>query len=752
MGGHHFSPLDLFIEALPQGCIEFSPTGAVRRANARLRELLGLAEQSTLQHSFWTHVATAEDAEHLREALRQVEAPAAVEVCFRRPSGGSCGLRFDWLRDGYPVEGRAALVTEVSGRRAQEARLPQLELVEQRLRAVWAHNLEGISILDAQYRVLERNAVAERLTGFSIEDLQGRSFLEIVAPEDRQQVEAALGKALQGKPQHYQAQLCSRDSEHTVTIDTVVVPLLIEGQVKELISLSRDITERRRMQEELRRSKELLDLFFSQNLNGAFFMMLDEPLRWDESIDKEAALDYVFAHQRLTRVDQALLEQYGLAEQQMLDRTPAELLARDLSYGRSIWRRLFDTGRLHIELDRRRADGTPLRVEGDYICLYDEQGRITGHFGIQRDITRQVEDQRKLRRSEARYRSLFEHSLDGLLFYQRDGDAHRILAANPAACAMLGHSEAALMQRGLPLYLDPDDPAVLASISERTQTGAFRGELAARHADGRWLPFDVVAVEFPGQDGVTYGWTLFRDISERKQAEAALRQSRDDVRRLWALLQSVREEEQQHLALALQDELGQLLAVIKLDIGWLRRRLPNDVPALQNRLLDTEVMVDAGIEEIHRLSRQLRPRSLDDIGLVGACEALLSDLQRQHGLRAMLCLSHPELALESTLRTTVFRIVEEALNNVSRHAKASQVQVELLLEEDILTLGITDDGRGCDPEALCSAEATGLAEIRERVRLLGGRFSLQAGPGRGTDLRITLPVPSPHLEPSASPR
>ena len=139
-----------------------------------------------------------------------------------------------------------------------------------------------------------------------------------------------------------------------------------------------------------------LELFFSQSLDGFFFMMLDEPIRWDDSIDKDAALDYVFAHQRVTKVNDAMLAQYGVTRAQFLGTRPADLFRHDLEYGRRVWREFFDRGRLHVETDERRADGTPIRIEGDYICFYDDQGRITGHFGIQRDVTEQVRLRRYL--------------------------------------------------------------------------------------------------------------------------------------------------------------------------------------------------------------------------------------------------------------------------------------------------------------------------------------------------------------------
>jgi formate hydrogenlyase transcriptional activator len=155
-----------------------------------------------------------------------------------------------------------------------------------------------------------------------------------------------------------------------------------------------------------------LELFFSQSLDGFFFMMLDEPIVWNDSIDKEKALDYVFEHQRITKVNDALLAQYGATREAFLGTTPTDLFRHDLAYGRKIWREFFDRGRLHIETDERRVDGTPVPIEGDYLCFYDEQGRITGHFGIQRDITQRDQADKALRRFNRRLQVLHDIHLD----------------------------------------------------------------------------------------------------------------------------------------------------------------------------------------------------------------------------------------------------------------------------------------------------------------------------------------------------
>ena len=151
--------------------------------------------------------------------------------------------------------------------------------------------------------------------------------------------------------------------------------------------LQEEIDERKRIEALLRQREEQLELFFSESLDGCFFMMLDAPVKWDDTIDKEQVLAYVFSHQRITKANEAMLYQYDIPLSQFLGMTPQDFFVHDVEYGKSFWRQLFDQGRLYIESEQHRRDGTHIWIEGNYICLYDEQGRITGHFGIQRDIT-----------------------------------------------------------------------------------------------------------------------------------------------------------------------------------------------------------------------------------------------------------------------------------------------------------------------------------------------------------------------------
>jgi PAS domain S-box-containing protein len=160
------------------------------------------------------------------------------------------------------------------------------------------------------------------------------------------------------------------------------------------------------------KAEDRLELFFSQSLDGFFFMMLDEPVRWDSSVDKDKVLDYVFDHQRITKANDAILAQYGATNELFLGLTPKDLFKHDIEHGRRVWRDFLDRGRLHIETDERRVDGTPMRIEGDYLCFYDAEKRITGHFGIQRDVTERQRADEALRQYTGRLQVLHDIHLD----------------------------------------------------------------------------------------------------------------------------------------------------------------------------------------------------------------------------------------------------------------------------------------------------------------------------------------------------
>jgi signal transduction histidine kinase len=361
-------------------------------------------------------------------------------------------------------------------------------------------------------------------------------------------------------------------------------------------------------------NERLLELFFSQSLDGFFFMMLDEPVEWGDHVDKNEVLDVIFEHERMTKLNSAIVTQFKASSaDELLGMTPAQFFAHDLATAKTRWREFFDRGRLHTETDERRLDGTPMRIEGDYMVIYDGRGRIAGHFGIQRDVT------------------------------------------------------------------------------------------------------------------------------DRHLAAEQIRTSRQQLRALTARLQRVREEERTGIAREIHDELGQALTGLKLDIAWMKDRLPGD-HEFRSQCASIIQRIDGTMSAVRRIATELRPSVLDQLGLAAALEWLGQEFGARTGIKVTMDLCPDESTIPDDLSSSVFRIFQESLTNVARHAHAKRVTIRLIRTADLLTLEVSDDGIGIPPERVEGTASLGLVGMRERALACGGEFSIRGQPNLGTIVLLKVPI------------
>lgn len=264
---------------------------------------------------------------------------------------------------------------------------------------------------------------------------------------------------------------------------------------------------------------------FELSLSGFFIMMLDEPVEWNDSIDKDKTMAYVFSHQRVTKVNKAMLDQYGYSESDFLNKTPNDLFAHDLALGRTIWKEFFDLGRLHIDTLERKADGSEMWIEGDYICIYDELGRITGHFGNQIDVTKRKQTEEALKYSEAKLHGIVNSTMDAVISVN---SKQEIILFNPAAEKMFGYSQSEIINSPLEKLLPMPNRANHhklvekfgeTGISSRSMSGAM--DVQGVRANGEVFPIEV-SISQVVLNGEKFYTSILRDITERKQAEKEL--------------------------------------------------------------------------------------------------------------------------------------------------------------------------------------------------------------------------------------
>jgi signal transduction histidine kinase len=240
---------------------------------------------------------------------------------------------------------------------------------------------------------------------------------------------------------------------------------------------------------------------------------------------------------------------------------------------------------------------------------------------------------------------------------------------------------------------------------------------------------------------------LQEQIRERQRTEAELVESRGRLRALSMGLESAREEERAHLSRELHDELGQMMTALMVEISTLKKR-PRQDAASRVGLSKMTRMVDDTIRVVRRIAKSLRPGMLDDLGLVAALEWQLQEFQENTRIKTVFEVEPENIELDGTRSTCIFRIVQEALTNIARHAKATQVRAALRRDASWIHLEVSDNGRGIRDEEAARASGLGLVGIRERALLCGGEAVIRGVSGKGTVLQVRLPSsydPDTHL-------
>ncbi|MDD5100717.1 MAG: PAS domain-containing sensor histidine kinase [Syntrophales bacterium] len=235
----------------------------------------------------------------------------------------------------------------------------------------------------------------------------------------------------------------------------------------------------------------------------------------------------------------------------------------------------------------------------------------------------------------------------------------------------------------------------------------------------------------------------YEDITERIQAEKELEHSRQELRNLSAHQQTVREEERTRIAREIHDELGQTLTALKMDIAWMKGRLPAGVKPLHEKMRQMSTLADATIETVHRIATELRPGLLDDLGLAAAIEWQAADFQNRSGIACSALLAADDLELDRDLATALFRIFQETLTNIARHAGATRTEVRLERNGDGIVLTVADNGRGITKKQSENDRAFGIIGMRERAHLWGGELSIAGSRNEGTKVTVAIPLPRP---------
>jgi signal transduction histidine kinase len=284
-------------------------------------------------------------------------------------------------------------------------------------------------------------------------------------------------------------------------------------------------------------------------------------------------------------------------------------------------------------------------------------------------------------------------------------------------------------------------PGDMGFADELARRAALGLENALLFAEAQALNAELEArVNLRTAELVRANLSLEGEVADRKRAESELAISREQLRGLTARLQAAREEEGARISREVHDELGGALTGLKMDVAAIRRNLGEADAQKLARLEALSAQIDDMVQAVRRIATDLRPALLDDFGLAAAMEWQLSEFKQRAGIDGRFVTNVDNFAWNAEGSIALFRIFQEALTNVARHAQASMVDVRLIREGGELELMVQDNGRGIRLVDQAGAKSLGLAGIRERVRLLDGRCQITGAPGEGTLVLIRLPL------------
>jgi two-component system, NarL family, sensor histidine kinase UhpB len=348
--------------------------------------------------------------------------------------------------------------------------------------------------------------------------------------------------------------------------------------------------------------------------------------------------------------------------------------------------------------------------------------------------------------NEARLMGIIRSSMEAIITID---DSQRIVIFNPMAEQVFRCTAADAIGAPLSRFI----PARFRAAHEKhvTQFGVTgvadrkMGEmrvLFGLRGTGEEFPIEASISQIQDGPGKLYT-VMLRDVTARVQAEDALRASREELRELSANLQHVREEEKTRIARELHDDLGQQLTALKMDLATFEQALAADKtpqPSLLKQLHGMRRLIDMTVASVRRIAAALRPVMLDDLGLIPAIEWLTTDFTHRYGIDVERKIETGDIRFTRTGATAIFRIVQEALTNVARHADATLTTLTLEIDRTDCQLSISDNGRGAEDTGARHQNSFGLLGVRERAHMLGGTVSIHSASGQGFTIAVTLPL------------
>ena len=560
--------------------------------------------------------------------------------------------------------------------------------------------------------------------GYTSEEAIGRYGTEWIAPQDREMV---MQHMLEGYEEAYEAMALKKDG--------TIFPCILRGKMMHykgrtvrVTSLS-DNTYRKQAEDKLKVSEQLYRTLFDFANEGLILLTMD---------GKIAELNQSFAE----------MHGYTVDEMKNMDIKDLDVLRENAFDGRAaVMQRLFDGEVVRFEVEHYHKKGHSFFLSDtvSLITIAEQQYFLAFH----QDITERKQAAEKIREKDFQFRKLSANLPDLIFqFTRRPDGSYCVPIASEGIRNIFGCSPEDVVDDFTPIakVIYPDDAEqVIRDIEYSAEhltyfTCEFRVQIPGKPI--QWIFSRSTPEKLPDGSVTWYGFNA--DITERKKAEQKVLESQEELKKFATHLLSIREEERIMLAREIHDDLGQILVALQIDMGLLKKNVIKTIPLSNSPEIEPKfdkivALIKNSIKSARSIMNNLRPEFLELLGLVGAAKEYLREFEERYSISCKFeCdISDIEMSMQQSL--ALFRILQEAMNNIVKHAKATLVVVQLQTTNNKLILQISDNGVGFDKNNSVRNDSYGMIGMKERVILLEGELDITSEIGLGTTIRVEIP-------------
>ena len=693
----------------PVGIVVETLEGQPLFANPAFCAFLGFTQEE-LHRKHCVDFSPAEDAAKDWALFQQLRAGSINHYqlekrYFRRDGSVVWGSLNISLLNSPPSPLVIAMVEDITAKKtAEEARFRHTAIVESSEDAIVSTTVDAV--------ITSWNAGAQRMFGYTETEAVGKSVCIIVPPElpDEENKIISTVKA-GGRIQQFETIRVTKSGEK-IHVSLSVSPIKdSSGEIVGFSGMTRDITERKRVEEALRRSEERLRLAQQAARIGTFEWNIRTGVNtWTAELESMYGLPpggfgrTQAAFENLVHPD----DRSGVIE--LVD---GAMKSRQPTYGE--WRVVWPDGSVHW-------------IAGRWQVFADESDEPSRMLGVNMDVTERKRAEEAVKESEEKFRSVFRDAGVGMVIVSLDG---HFRAVNRTFCDYLGYSEEELLEKTVEsITLAPDWPPFSQKLQETfTNGGSFQWfEKRCLHKSGRIVYTQSSASLIRGSDGAPqYFVGEVLDVTTRKQAEEALSG-------MTRKLIEAQEQERARIGRELHDDINQRLAMVAVEL----EQLQDDPSEIQQRVQKLRKELAGISNDVQALSHELHSSKLEYLGVVAGIRSWCKEFGEHHGMKINFKTDIAS-SISSEIGVTLFRILQEALHNAVKHSGVKQAEVHLSEHSNEIHLTITDPGKGFELEAAKQGRGLGLVSMEERVRLVNGTIAIESRPMRGTIIRVGIP-------------